>query len=264
MGGRPLEDIDPKREDVLSSPRRRRHRAKPEPSDALKASKSKARLRALRRPLSPGIMFEPNDGGSYVATSPHSDLDLWELQIADAFGTRSQSVMRSFVADLKALCSKAWDAPNGTWKPNERELNAALAMVADLKPRNTAEAALAAQMIAVHMLTMRLAAQALNRGYMVMEHEAALTGKLARTYATQLEAYHALRGKRRTTRQTITVRKVLHQHVHYHDHLGDAENDGHPHATDAAGVPDKMPSLPSPNSRGQVVPVASRRRKARV
>ena len=257
---RPPEDIDPKRLDVATSPRRRRLRAKPDPCGTLQADKPKALSRALRRPISPGIMFEP-DGDGYRGTAPHSDLGLWELQLADCFATRSESVIRSFVDGLKALCSQAWDAPNESWKPNETELNAVLAMVGDIQPRNVAEACLASQMAAVHLLTIRLAAQALNRGHMVLDRDAALTGKLARTYAMQLETLQSLRGKRRSTRQTIKISRESHHHQHIHMHRGDEENGRQPHA---AGTPaaENCPSLPSPDAGGEVVPIAGRRRKA--
>lgn len=255
---RPPEDIDPKAEDIAINRRRTRHRAKPEPSKALQAEKANARSRALNRPVSPGIMFE-HEGEGYMATSPHSDADLWELQIADAFATRSLSVMRSFIHDLKALCSMAWDRPNGAWKPNETELNSILAMVADVRPRSIAEAALAAQMVAVHLLTMRLAAKALNQGHMVLERDAALTGKLARTYVMQLEALQGIRGKRRTSRQTITVKKELNQSVHYHDHRGSEENERQPHEPTAITTGERG-ALPCDEPRGRVLRLPSRER----
>lgn len=262
------DDIDPKTEDVGSKPkrRRRRPRVQPEPSAALKAEGVKALARMKKRPSSPGVMWEyegQEDGGRYLITSPHADLDLWELQIADAFGTRSWSVVRTFTTDLKRLCSQSWDEPNHAWKPNEREMNAALAMVADMKPDNVAQAALAAQMVAVHLMTMRLSQYALNRGGMIMEREAALAGKLARTFVQQIEAMQGLKGKRRSTRQTITVKKELHQSVHYHDHRGSEENERQPHDTTATAT-GECPALPSNEPRGQVVRLPSRKGKTGV
>ena len=253
---RPPEDIDPKAEDVAHKPRRRRHRVKPDPAPDLAAGKDQARQRALKRVSSPGVMFEP-DGQGYVITSPHNDLDLWELQISDAFGTRSLSTMKTFVQSLKSLCSQAWDADNKAWKPNETELNAILAMVAEHRPRNAAEAALAAQAVAIHLITMRLASQALNRGGMVMERDAALTGKLARTYVRQIEALQALKGKPRTARQSIKVKKELHQHVHYHHHRGEEQSGGQPQDPKPA---EDHPALPCPQQGGEVVRLPRRNR----
>lgn len=256
---RPSSDVDPKALDVAAKPRRRRKRNQPDPHTQLKAGKSAALARALKRPIPPGVLYE-REGRTgdphYVATSVHSDQDIWELQLADAFATRSQSVIRAFMDNLKALCGLEWDEGGG-WKPNETEMNATLAMVADVQPRSVAEAALAAQMVAVHLMTMKLSAQALNRGRMIMEQDAALAGKLARTYVMQIEALQGLRGKRRTSRQTITVKKELHQAVHYHDHRGSYENERQPHEPSSAAA-GECPTLSGDEPRGKVLRLPSR------
>ena len=254
-------DIDPKRLDVATAPRRRRVRAKPEPGATLQAEKPKALSRARRRPIPPGIMFDHGGGDSYEAAAPHSDHDLWELQIADAFGTRSASAMRSFLDHLRALCATGWDDPNKAWKPNEQEVSAALSFVASVKPQNEAEAALAAQMLAVHWMQMRLSAQALNNGNMVMAEDAALAGKLARTYVQQLQAFREVQGKRRSTRQTIKVSRE--NHIHYHDHRGDKENDIQLHGTAARAIGER-PALQGEEPGGQVLRLPSRPRPRRV
>lgn len=255
----PRSDIDPQRVDVATAPRKRRLRVKPEPSGALKAEKPGAHRRALQRPIPPGVMFEPDDEGGYSIASPHSDSDLWELQLASTFSTRSESVIRYFIGSLRDLCGSSWDASNERWKPNETELTAVIAMVQDMRPKTTAEAALAAQAVAVHLCTMRLAKQALNSGGIVMDCDAALMGKLARTYAQQMETLRGMQGKRRTTRQSIKVKKELHQHVHYHHTGGDAGNRGQSHGAPAS-EPSERSALPSPQSGGEVVRLASRAR----
>jgi hypothetical protein len=259
MSNRCPEDIDPKREDVATKPRRRRHRLKPDPNPALVAAKAKLHSQALRRPLPPAIMFE-REGAGYVHTGSHNDEDLWDLQIANAFGTRSLSVMREFLSQLNALCSKAWDESDGAWKPNESELSAILAMIVDLKPRNSVEAAMAAQLVLLHLMTMGLGAQAINHRGMVMERDAALAGKLASRFGSLMEIYQGLRGKRRSTRQTITVQKELHQSVHYHDHRGAKNADGQSHASPTEQPP-QLPQVLCDNSGGQVVRLPSRSRK---
>lgn len=260
MVKRPPEDIDPRIEDVGTKPRKRRHRNKPEPSPQLAAGKDKARSRAMKRPVAPAVMFE-RVGDHYAIQPPHSDPDLWELMLADAFATRSMSVIRSFVSELKGLCSRVYDDQEHAWKPNEQELNAILAMVASAQPKTTAEAALVAQSVLVHLLTMRLGAQALNRGAMVAERDAALVGKLSRTYAMQMDQLQAMQGKRRTSRQSIKVSKELHQHVHYHDARGAGETGNQAHDANA-GITAGCASLPSPEQGGQVLRLPSRARKA--
>lgn len=68
-------------------------------------------------------------------------------------------------------------------------------------------------MVAIHWLTMKVAARAIR--YDDDARIAATAGKLARTFTLQLETLQSMRGRKRTTRQSITVRKELHQHVHY-------------------------------------------------
>lgn len=252
------EDIDPAAVDLIEQKPRRRRRKVPAPPALLAAGKEKAIKRAQSRPLSPGVMFEPN-GEGYAVTAPHSDLELWELQIGDAFGTRSMSVMRTFLGQLKALVPKAWDDTAGRWKPHETELNAALAMVADVQPRNVREAALAAQMVAVHWMQIRLSAAALNNGGMVMDRDAALASKLARTFTMQLDTLDRIRGKRRTAKQSIKVTKEIHYHAHKHVHGGAGEASGQAHDTNAGPTAERT-ALPSPKQSGEVVPLPRRQR----
>jgi hypothetical protein len=265
MSSMPRQDIDPKAEILSIGSRRKevRDRSKPEPPAQLKAREAEASARAQRRPLSPGILYE-QEGEHFYATAPHNDTGLWELQIFDAFGTRSRSVVTTFLEQLRQLVPEVWVEEAQNWKPDETQLNAALAMVADIQPRNVIEAALAAQMVAVHWMQMRLSAQACNRfGQTGAAHDAALAGKLARTFAIQLETLAKLRGKQKASRQTIRVRKELHQHVHYHDHRGGMEIDGQPQEPRAAPIAQGA-SLPSPQSGGETMLRTSRRRKTDV
>lgn len=263
MSSRPRSDIDPMTEMLPHRKRRRkvRDRSKPEPPVQLKDGEAKASARAKERPLSPGIIYE-QEGEHFYPSAPHSDVGLWELQIFDAFGTRSRSIVMTFLEQLRRLVPEVWVEGVGAPKPDETELNAALSMVADIQPRNVIEAALAAQMVSVHWLQMRLSAQALNQyGHGVIGQDAALAGKLARTFAMQLETLAKLRGMQKASRQTIRVRKELHQHVHYHDHRGDTEIDGQPHEPGADAIAQRA-ALPSPKPGGEAVLRASRRRKA--
>ena len=76
------------------------------------------------------------------------------------------------------------------------------------------EAALAAQLVAIHLLQMKVAARAIRFEYDTKT--VAVAGKLARTFVMQLEALQRLRGRQKTSRQSIRVKKKLHQHFHYH------------------------------------------------
>lgn len=253
--------IDPAKLDVAAKPkRRRRRRNRPEPAAELRAWEKAAEKRALARPFPPGIMLEPAGFDEEHWTSPHNDPDLWHLQLADAFGTRSRAVIVTFMNQLEALCGRNfWDEATHQWRLDENTYSAALAIVNSVKPRNEMEAALAAQMVAIHLLAMKAAAQALKYDYDT--RTAAAAGKLARTFTLQLEALRSLRGRKRTAHQAITVRKELHQHVHYH--RGEGESGGQPHGPPATTA-DQCAALPGPEPGGESVPLPGRKGKARM
>jgi hypothetical protein len=207
--------------------RRRKDRTLPDPPENLKAGKAAARAFADTLPLMPGVMEEARSDGRPKLVAPHNDHELWELQLVQAFGTRSRALLGTFVEQLWKLCPEAWDEDLRGWKVDESEWNALVALVADHQPENSAQAALAAQMAAVHMMMLRLSAQALNKGHSIYEADAALASKLARTFTMQCQAMQALKGKSRTANQSIHVHKETHQHVHHHG--GGGEFGGRPH-----------------------------------
>jgi hypothetical protein len=161
---------------------------------------------------------------------------------------------------LSGLCGKqGWDDEAKQWRLDENEFSATLAMVNSVKPRNEMEAALAAQMVAVHLMQMKLAAAAIK--FSADPKTAAVAGKLARTFVLQIEALQRLRTPNRTKRQSIKVSKELHQHVHYHDARGAGKGDRQPHEPPAAGI-GRCPALSGPQPGGQVVPLPSSARQA--
>lgn len=255
--------VDPAKVDIAAKPkRRRRARNRPEPAVELRNWEKAAEARAIARPYPPNVILEPAGANKEQWTPPHSDVGLWTLQLGDAFGTRSFAVIDTFMAQLEALCTQShFDHEARQWRLDEHEFSAALAIVNSVKPRNELEAALAAQMVAVHLMTMQIAARAIKDLYDT--RTAAVAAKLARTFAIQMEALRANRTKNRTVRQSIKVRKDLHQHVHYHDHRGDTESELQPHEPPAHTSDDRA-TLPSPQPGGEVVPLPSREGKARV
>ena len=235
--------------------RSRKPRKKPDPPTNLKEGEADAIEFLEGLPLAPGLITE-EVGGRWQPQSPHSDEGLWQVQLAQAFGTRSTSLLQVFVRQLSKLCPKDWDADRQDWKVNETEWNGLIALVADWSPENSAQACLAAQMAATHLLTMRLTAQALNGGHMVMGQDAALASKLARTFAMQCETMQALKGKSRVARQSIHVTKE--ETINYYDHRGSDENGDQPQEPRAASTP-RSAALPSQMQiDGSAVPSASR------
>jgi len=92
-----------------------------------------------------------------------------------------------------------------------------------------------------------------------LAREAALVGKLARTYAIQMDQLQSMKGRRKVARQSITVKKELHQHVHYHDDRGVGKAGGQPQGTPGSTT-SAIPALPSPDEVGRVVPLSRRSR----
>lgn len=95
---------------------------KPPMPETIRPFVVKARERRQRRPPSPGVEVMVAKDGGWFPTSPHRDLEAWEVQIAEAFGTRCESACRTFLEQLSQLCSPASADLMAPWRPNEREL----------------------------------------------------------------------------------------------------------------------------------------------
>ena len=224
--------------------------------------------RHRKRPATPSLEITMNNGGWWFA-SPfnEADEDHWVALMFEAFATRSQANFVTFMTQLSELCSTSWNEAENAWHPSKQELIAAVQIVRATKPRNEAEACLAAQMVAIHFMQMKLSAQALKHSY-PDPRTCAIAGKLARTYATQLETMAKLKGK--GSRQRITVRKYSqHEHKHIHIHQGDGENGNQPHGPrgtrereiKAAREPSVGAALPCPNKARDGLHVPSDERK---
>ena len=220
--------------------------------------------RLEKRPAAPEIEVSKNESG-WTFSSPYCDADLdeWEGLLFDAFATRSVAAFHAFTTELAALAPTVWKGDEQGWMPNEWELRAAVQIVRSVRPRNEAEACLAAQMVAVHRMQMKLSSQALSQSW-PEPRTCAIAGKLARTYAMQLETMAKLRGK--GTRQRITVRKFSqHEHKHIHLHQGGNENGNQPHEPKgarpaeikSARAPSAGAALPCSNPQGDPLPVPS-------
>jgi len=249
--------VDPETVDLAKRPKRKA-RNLPDPSPELLAWEAGAQKRVYQRPLPPNIILEPAGLDSEHWTSPHSDTSLWMLQLADAFGTRSRAVIDFFLRHLQELCGRTiWDEEAQQWSISEMDYSAMLALINSHRPRNEGEAMLAAQMVAIHILTMKVTARAIKYPYETRTVSNA--AKLANAFAQQAETMLALKGRRRSSRQSIKVTKELHQHVHYHDHRGGKKNRGRPHECEddeTAGAVRERTALPSANTGGNIVPLS--------
>jgi hypothetical protein len=193
---------------------KRRRGQRPYPK-VYKKALAKMRTRAARREVvNPGVALRTDEAGEGVDWGPvyRGDDDFWWLQLADAFGTVSSSVIESFVDQLIEL--------SGGQRPDQTMLNAAISIIGSYKPRSEGEAMLAAQMVAVHTLTMKSAAYAnsASRSY-IPEREARLVFRGARTFAEQTDTMARLKGRK----------GEQHIHVHYEDRRQIVDGDVHVH-----------------------------------
>jgi hypothetical protein len=256
--------------------RPRRSGSKPPVPANMKSAAAAARERHKKRHTQAGVVveIEKAEHKSFRLVSPHRDLDTWEAMICDAVGTRSVATGYTFLYNLAALCDQIWhpneDGNGGERVPDETQLNMILNMVGSIKPRNEMEAALAAQMVAVHMMTMRTAEAALSTTWGTSPQFAATAGKLARTFAILTDTLNKGRGKQRSSKQTITVRQEKHVHHHQHVHMagGGAENRGQPfepsdsrnggnNPGSALVEHESRPALPGQDAPGNGVPMPS-------
>jgi len=131
----------------------------------------------------------------------HPDPEHGERLMSDALGVSDRDAMYGILRQLvKASVSGR--------KPDAVNLAFMISMVESIKPRDSIEAMLAAQMVAVHVMTMRCAHQ-LGRAEDPAQQETAgrALGKLARTFPAQIEALNRYRnnGEPAVTVQNVSV-----------------------------------------------------------
>jgi hypothetical protein len=196
-------------------------------------------------------------GQHYDFHPPHVDRAVWEVMMADAFATRSGPVIYTFLSHLARLCQQSYDDKAKVWVPDEFELNFAINLINSTRPRNEMEAALCAQMVAVHFMQMKVSARMLS-GWGDPQM-AAVAGKLSRTFAQLVDTHARLKGRKSASRQTINVRhdKHIHNHQHVHFEGGPDEFRDQPHGA-RAGEPAERAALPGPVTVGRDVQTCGR------
>jgi hypothetical protein len=243
----------------MPEPDKRKRKLKPdEPPtpEIYKASILAAKERSLKRRHGPLIAFEP---GSADLKSPFSDWgDDWHYIVVDAFGTRSHMVAGVFIGQLAGLVSTRFDDEAKEWVPDEAEMQMLLHVVAAYRPKNEAEAILAAQIAAANLLTMTVAERAVR--FCWDDKTIGSFAKLARTSATLIEAMATLKGKKKSSRQQITVRHEKHVHHHQHVHLegGSPDNVRQPQGTEGSAIGESAALLGESEVNGTVLPFAGR------
>jgi hypothetical protein len=176
------------------------------PGESEQAAIIEAAKRATSRPkpLRTSLKANKEDGTIKTHVGPtHNDHDGWSIRLLDALGTRSADFANTEVERILF----AMTPRDGM--PTEAQLNAAVAVLNGVGPRDEVEAMLASQMAVTHALAMDLLGRVKQSPTVpYMETCANLATKLQRTFVAQVEALAKLR---RGGEQKVTV-----EHVHVH------------------------------------------------
>lgn len=176
---------------------------RPEPTPQMIARVAEAKRRNGERHERPSVKLKlnPKPNGKGIVSEITASRDVRET-LLDAFGTKSMDFV---TAELEHLsnCQRGGE-PSGQ---EQRNLNAAIAVIDGTRPENEAAAMLASQMAATHPLAMDMLGRA-RRAQTVEQLHAygSFATKLLRTYTMQIEALAKLK---RGGEQTVRV-----EHVH--------------------------------------------------
>jgi hypothetical protein len=152
------------------------------------------------------------DGATPQVTSPHTNDTGFKARLFEAFGTGSYNSVNASINQLDAV-ARSYGTKVGE---SEVGVNAALALMASIGPRDELEAALALQMTGCHMLGMEMLARAKQADRTDhLELYGNLAVKFTRTFTLQMEALAKLRGG---GQQKVEVRHV---HVNGSAVIGD-------------------------------------------
>ena len=151
--------------------------------------------RRRQKPL-PRVKLSVSDGVGAISPD-HADRAAGVSLLMEALGTADENFLEGLLEQLARV---------GGPEDGERGLNFMLALVKGVEPKDQVEAMLAAQMAAVHNATM-ISAHRLHHAENVQQQDSAerTLNKLARTFATQMEA---LKRYRSAGEQTVRVEHV--------------------------------------------------------
>ena len=151
--------------------------------------------RRRQKPL-PRVKLSVSNGVGAISPD-HADKAAGMSLLMEALGTADENFLEGLLQQLAMVAG-----PEG----DERGLNFMIALVKGVEPKDQVEAMLATQMAAVHNATMTFARR-LNRAENVQQQDSAerILNKLARTFATQIEA---LKRYRSAGEQTVRVEHV--------------------------------------------------------
>ena len=131
----------------------------------------------------------------------HPDPELGEQLMAEALGVADRDAMHGILRQLVKASVKGE-------RPDEVNLAFMISMVKSIKPRDSVEAMLVAQLVSVHVMAMRCAHHLANAEDVAQQDSAGRAlGRLARTFPAQIEALNRYRsqGEPAITVQNVSV-----------------------------------------------------------
>jgi len=131
----------------------------------------------------------------------HPDPEHGEQLMSDALGVADRDAMHGILRQLVKA------SVNGQ-EPDAVNLSFMISMVKSIKPRDSVEAMLVAQMVSVHVMAMRCAHHLANAEDIAQQDSAGRAlGRLARTFPAQIEALNRYRnnGEPAITVQNVSV-----------------------------------------------------------
>ena len=153
------------------------------------------------RPIRTQVALERTAAGKYRTPAAMGDVSkVVSVQLADAFGTTSQSFIDTSMSNLLTFFASHHREVTST------EINDALAVIDGMKPENEVEAMLLSQMVATNETAMRCLAM-IGKCDMIAQTEifGNLATKMLRTFTAQTEALAKIRRKGEQTVKVVHV-----------------------------------------------------------
>lgn len=172
----------------------------PTPGELVAIAAAKESRAQRPRRASVSVKFKPD--GVMTISNPHTDPDGWTEHVTETFGTASPAFANQ---SLNRLANAV-----GVSRPEVTtgELNAALAIMGAIAPRDELEAAIGEQIIAAHVASMDFLRRARNNAGEYRDSAAAYTSMATKVSRTMVAHVEALTKLRSGGKQTHEVRYV--------------------------------------------------------
>lgn len=224
--------------------------------------KTSAAIRQAREkhddlPLRPFLVLGEGEDGKVQMVSAHSDAAGHSAWLMSTMGTSSASFLLQQLNSLEVATAGSATSD----QPNVLGLNASLALIGAIDPKDELEGALATQMVGCHSLAMAMLCRAKSTSRVdQLQVYGGLAVKLQKTFTAQIEALARMRGK---GQQTVRVEHVtveagaqaivgdVHHHGAGRGGVAPKTEDQH-HGT---GQPAACTSLPGQDTAGNSMPV---------